>query len=55
MFQDNDPKHTSKYAKKWMEAHDIKWYTTPAESPDLNPIELIWHELKGIYILVTLL
>ena len=44
--QDNDPKHTSNRAKSYMEENNINWWITPAESPDLNPIELVWHELK---------
>ena len=31
--QDNDPKHTSKKAKKWFDIQVISW---PAQSPDLN-------------------
>lgn len=44
--QDNDPKHKSRYAMKFVETNKIKYWPTPAESPDLNPIEMLWHELK---------
>ena len=45
-LQDNDPKHTSRLAKDFMKNNDINHWPTPAESPDLNPIEMVWAELK---------
>ena len=45
-MQDNDPKHTSAYAIDYLRQNEVKWWRTPAESPDLNPIENMWHELK---------
>ena len=46
LMQDNDPKHTSKLADSFYSRHNINWWKTPAESPDCNPIENMWHELK---------
>jgi len=45
-MQDNDPKHTSKMGQAFLDRHNIIWWKTPPESPDLNPIGNLWHELK---------
>ena len=46
LMQDNDPKHTSRYIQAFFEEKGINWWKTPPESPDFNPIENMWHELK---------
>ncbi len=45
-MQDNDPKHTSLRARKFLEDNNVKWWKTTPESPNANSIENLWHELK---------
>ena len=45
-MQENDPKHTSRRTRDFFEQHSINWWKTPPESPDANPLENLWHELK---------
>jgi len=46
--QDGAPSHRSKATLSWLDSHDIPLFYHPPNSPDLNPIEPVWLELKHI-------
>ena len=46
--QDGAPSHTAKSTRQWLNRNEIKIMPHPPGSPDLNPIEPLWHTLKDL-------
>lgn len=44
--QDGASSHTSKSTKEWLREHGIDPMDWPSSSPDMSPIETLWHEMK---------
>ncbi|RNA31297.1 Transposable element Tcb1 transposase [Brachionus plicatilis] len=46
LHPDNDPKHRYLLCTTFLNFYNIVWIKFPPKSPDLNPIKLMWNELK---------
>ncbi len=47
MQQDNNPKHTSHSTKVWLKKNKVNVLEWLSQSPDLNPIKMLWKDLRS--------
>lgn len=47
LYMDNDPKHKSHSTIRFYKRHGVELVHSPAQSPDFNPIEMTWNDLKS--------